>query len=40
MRQAVVNNPGDATAIIEERLADLRTNMTKTIRAMTKTEAI
>ncbi|MFI7152657.1 SRPBCC family protein [Nonomuraea sp. NPDC050022] len=39
LRQAILNNPGDASAILEERLARLRANMTKTIRAMTKTEA-
>ncbi|WP_433513293.1 SRPBCC family protein [Nonomuraea sp. CA-143628] len=39
LRQAVLNNPGDASAIIEGRLAQLRTHMTETIRAMTKTEA-
>ncbi|MFD1544468.1 YciI family protein [Nonomuraea guangzhouensis] len=36
----VLKNPGDATAIVEGRLADLQANMTKTIRAMTKTEAV
>ena len=39
LRQAVLDNPGDASAIIEGRLAQLRTHMAETIRAMTKTEA-
>ncbi|MCA2227005.1 SRPBCC family protein [Nonomuraea aurantiaca] len=39
LRQAILKIPGDASAILEERLARLRVNMTETIRAMTKTEA-